>query len=238
MDLTTFMWYSSERGQIKFFPEVTQHIYRRVLVDLPIVCRYCDQYTFINPNEKLDKSLAFKVARRLHKDITVNLCRWENRLIRNKSYKIGTPELDLVPGNDPVYRLTICFSFLFYEILYVPHREYILFSLPQDYDKLLDALKKVFGDFVERYASRYVYILVTLQKFEGIEKGFISGIIPIAYEIGSTVGYDYDPVDWTWVDRDPIRDPSSPLFFISLSFYIYFLNINLVIWDCLFMVSL
>lgn len=236
-NLTYLIWYPTDSGKIVNFPEFTQHIFRTILNNLPITCHYCDQYSCISPPDKLDLSRALKLARVLHKDITSNIFCWQEKFGNRTLTTIRNAPLDKTADVSPVYRLTISFSFFYREILYIPHREFILFSLPADYDRLLIELKKVFGDFVERYSSQEVHILVTLQQFQGIQRGFISGIIPIAYQIGTAVGYNYDPVDWSWVDNDPIRDPSNR-FFIGLSLFVYINIYNIIINDILIFISL
>lgn len=209
-DLTILLWYEALYGHVSDFPEITQHIFRFIVKDLPPICRRCDIYTCISTPEKLTLSIGLNLARLIHKDITENLFRFTHKI--SKTNKLEENFLDLTYKLAIPYRLTISFAYMTDGLIDIPHRGFFYFSLPEDSTLLLDELNKLFEEFDYRFYFRPVHILVTLERFKNIPKGFLRGIVPIEYTLGAIVNYDYDPVDWSWVDNEPFRDPSTEFF--------------------------
>lgn len=211
-DLTRLFWYEALYGRVSEFPEITQHIFRYIVKNLPPVCQRCDIYTCISTPEKMTLSIGLNLARLIHKDITQNLYRFLERTYNIKTNKLEESFLDLTPELVVPYRLTISFAYMTHDLIDIPHRGFIFFSLPEDSALLLEELNKLFEEFDYRFYFRPVHILVTLERFKNIPKGFLRGIVPIEYALGALVDYDYDPVDWSWVDNKPFRDPSTQFF--------------------------
>lgn len=220
-DLSYLLWYEPLNGLIHEFPLRTQPVFRYILNQLPIVCHYCDVYTCISTREKLTLKKGLQLAKIIHKDITQNTSRFADKIPRAKRRKSEVNFLDAQPALLPTYRLTISVAYIDQNVIYIPHREFLFFSLPYDDISLFEELNKLFEDFHERYSSREVHILITLKRFKHIKKGFLRGIIPMSYFLGSIVDYDFDPVDWSWVDNEPFRDPSTR-FFMSVAFNLIF----------------
>jgi hypothetical protein len=211
-DLTALHWYEAYYGLAAEFPQKTQHIFRYIIKHLPFACRRCDFYTCISPKEKFTLNIGINIAKIIHKDIKQNLYRFTYKIPKTKIIKAHDNALDLTHTLNIPYRLTICFAFDRHGVIDIPHREFIYFSLPEDTQALLKELQQVFEEFYERFYYPHIHILVTLEEFKNIKKGFIHGIVPIEYALGAIVRYDYDPVDWSWVDNAPFRDPSNHLF--------------------------
>lgn len=226
-DLPRLFWYEALYGRVSQFPEITQHIFRFIVKSLPPVCRRCDIYTCISTPEKLTLSIGLNLARLIHKDITQNLYRYLEKIY--KTNKLEENFLDLTSELTVPYRLTISFAYMTDGLIDIPHRGFIFFSLPEDSTLLLDELNKLFEEFDYRFYFRPVHILVTLERFKNIPKGFLRGIVPIEYALGAIVNYDYDPVDWSWVDNKPFRDPSTQFFSFFSTIVIIIINIIIVI---------
>lgn len=220
-DLTRLIWYEALYGRVAQFPEITQDIFRYIVQNLPPVCQRCDIYSCISTPEKLTLRIGLHLARIIHKDITQNLFRFLEKTYRYKRNRLEKSLLDFNPNQAIPYRLTISFAYMTHGVIDIPHRGFIFFSLPEDHDLLLEELNKLFEEFDYRFYFRPVHILVTLEQFKGIPKGFIRGIVPIEYALNALVSYNYDPVDWSWVDNEPFRDPSTQFF----SFFVFIISI-------------
>ena len=86
-DLSFLLWYETTYGQVSEFPQRTQHIFRFILSQLPIVCHNCDLYTCISPREKLTLKGGRKLARIIHTDITQNLYRFIEKIYKTNKFQ-------------------------------------------------------------------------------------------------------------------------------------------------------